>query len=72
MFFFRKPLWKADRTVVRDAGDVTSESSVPDRAVRLVLGLGAFPFAVRYILDADKSDLVVLALSLRSLGGARA
>lgn len=69
MAFLRRPLWKADMTVVRDAGDDTSDSSVADLPGRLGLGLDGFPLTVRYILGPDISDLVVLELSVRSLEG---
>lgn len=67
MAFLRRPLWKADITVVRDAGDDISDSSVPDLPGRFNLGLDGFPLTVRYILGLDISDLVVLELSVRSL-----
>jgi hypothetical protein len=47
MAFLRRPLWKADITAARDAGDVTSDSSVPDLPDRLDLGLEEFPLTVR-------------------------
>jgi hypothetical protein len=68
MAFLRRPLWKADITAVRDAGDDISDSSVPDLPGRLDLGLDGFPLTVRYILGPDISDLVVLELFVRSLG----
>jgi hypothetical protein len=68
MALLRRPLWKADITAVRDAGDDVSDSSVPDLPGRLDLGLDGFPLTVRYILGPDISDLVVLELSARSLG----
>lgn len=67
MAFLCRPLWKADITAVRDAGDDISDSSVPDLPGRLDLELDGFPLTVRYILGPDISDLVVLELSVRSL-----
>jgi hypothetical protein len=67
MAFLRRPLWKADITAVRDAGDGISDSSVPDLPGRLDLELDGFPLVVRYILGPDISDLVVLELSVRSI-----
>jgi hypothetical protein len=67
MAFLRRPFWKADITVVRDAGEEISDSSVPDLVGRLDLELDGVPLTVRYILGPDISDLVVLELSVRSL-----